>query len=770
MSLVQETIPNFIGGVNQQPDRLKFTNQLRTQKNCFASPVDGLLKRPPTEHIAKLMSDKLVNSFTHTIVKEDEKYKVILTGSDLKVFDLAGNPKTVSFPNGKDYITTDSALNNLGAVSIGDYTFILNKTKITSLKDDLYINNFASSALIFVRQGDYSCDYKIKINDTEVATYSSNSTDIATTKTTTIAADLKADLIAAASLPAAKWSISAMNSVILIKNIANEDFKISVSDSNGDRDIYCFYKETSTKAELPLVSPDGFILKIVGQDSNKADDYFLRFKTTDGSTFGQGGWQECPAPNIKYKIDATTMPHALIRQADGTFKFDVLDWQNRLAGDEDSAKTPSFIGNTINEVLTHKCRLAFLSVDKSIYSDVNDIFSFFKQTTLTELDSDPIDVNSNSKMVDLKHSIPYAGELILISETSEFTIKGDSIFSSKTVSIDLVMEYECSKYCKPVGAGNTVFFPFETGAYAGVREIYTTSSYTIDANNITTQVPNYIPTGVHKMAVSTLNSLLCLLSSNKKDTIYTYKYYYTEQGKIQSSWGEWLFEDCEILNMDFIQNILYLVVQYSDGVYLEKIDLTLTKKDAVGFKTLLDRKIYTNAGVFNGVNTVITLPYIPVNDVMVIDDRGFNIEVLSQATNTITIAGDYSNKNLIVGCKYTAECELPTLFVREQSGTSIKVKEGVLMLRDLTLSYVNSGYFKALVTPLYGDTSTYEFTGIKLGTPTAQLEQIPISDGSFLIPILAKNDEVTITLVNDSYLPSSFIAASWEGDFTVRGQ
>ena len=60
------------------------------------------------------------------------------------------------------------------------------------------------------------------------------------------------------------------------------------------------------------------------------------------------------------------MPHVLIRTADGNFRFtpangtsytisgtsyDVQQWGERVAGDEDTATDPSFVGKKINDIL-----------------------------------------------------------------------------------------------------------------------------------------------------------------------------------------------------------------------------------------------------------------------------------------------------------------------------------------------------------------------------------------------------------------------------------
>lgn len=55
MTLVRDTVANFIGGVSQQPDKLMFPNQSKTLVNYLLSPQTGLKKRPPTEHVNSMI-------------------------------------------------------------------------------------------------------------------------------------------------------------------------------------------------------------------------------------------------------------------------------------------------------------------------------------------------------------------------------------------------------------------------------------------------------------------------------------------------------------------------------------------------------------------------------------------------------------------------------------------------------------------------------------------------------------------------------------------
>lgn len=779
MALVRDTVANFIGGVSQQPDKLMYPNQSKGLVNYLPLPSIGLKDRPPTEHIARLMNPLTVHPLSHTIIKEDEEYEVVIDGKgNIKVFDLKGNEKTVTIDEGcASYITTNKPLKDLFAVTIADYTFILNKTVITALKSDKYPNPYRASALIFVRQGNYTTDHVIRVNDTEVASYTSTS-DLATTKTNKIATELYNGLVN--KLGTTNWNISRSGSVICLQKKDGGAFTIQAEDSNADNDLYCFYKSADAINVLPTVAPNGFILKIVGEDVNKADDYYVQFETSDNSSFGTGSWKECCSPEIEYSINPATMPHALIRQADGTFLFTTIDWTDRGAGDEDSAPTPSFIGNTIQDVFTHKGRLAFLSVDKSIYSDTQDIFSFFKKTTVAELDTDPIDVGSNSKMVLLKHNLPFNEELLLFSETSAFSIKGGDVFSNSTAAIDLTMEYPCSRFVKPINAGGTGFFLFENGDFSRVMEIFITSTYSVDARDVTEQVPSFLPANMYKIAGSTANSLACFLSTNEPNNIYVYNYYYSSEQKAQSAWSKWTFSG-KILNADFHNNWLYLVVQYEDGIYLEKMDFTPKKKEVgLDYQIYLDRKAYVNNGTYSEGrdDTCFEIPYQYTEDMTVVNSKGFPLQVTQQqdvewaGTHKIWVEGNYENETLMIGKVFESRWKLPIIYYRQQTQNGTKVVEGTLMLRDINLCYADTGYFKAIVTPKYSTniTSEFEYTGKITGTDSATLGKISVSSGTFLLPIIARNEEVEIEIVNDGYLPSCYLSMEWLGDLTVRGQ
>lgn len=130
--LVSRAIPALYGGVSQQPDTQRSPIQLDAMVNSWATVVDGIGKRAPTEHIAQLSTLQLEDAYLHLINRDaTERYVVTITDGDLEVYDLNGVKKTVTFPHGKPYLDVPAdrtARDTFACVTVADYTFVLNKT------------------------------------------------------------------------------------------------------------------------------------------------------------------------------------------------------------------------------------------------------------------------------------------------------------------------------------------------------------------------------------------------------------------------------------------------------------------------------------------------------------------------------------------------------------------------------------------------------------------------------------------------------------------
>lgn len=580
------------------------------------------------------------------------------------------------------------------------------------------------------------------------------------------------------------YQVRTSNSTVWIRRTDGKDFKIAVSDTRSNTHTSLCKGTTQRFSDLLTIAPRDFVTEVIGDASSSFDNYYVRFEPMDeNSDFGTGLWKETVKPGIPSKLDAGTMPHGLIRQADGTFTFGKLDWAERACGDEDSAPLPSFVDRTINGLFFYRNRLAFLSEDNVVMSETGEFFNFFVTTVTTMVDSDVIDVAaSNVKSSLLQHAAVFSGGIILFSDQTQFTMEHDTVLANATVSIKPVTEFEADMSAAPVSAGKTVFFATRRGEWGGVREYLTLpdNSDQNDAADVTAHVPRYITGGIFKLICSTNEDLLLVLSRNKRDSIWLYKYYWNGSEKIQSAWSRWDMAGT-VLSGAMFTSKFYCVMEYDDGVWLEVCDFAPAFKDpGEPIEYCLDRKVTEErcmVGPYDQATktTTITLPW-PVREglspLLVTrtaqgQKAGVLLDIVSHDGDTVTVRGDASGKKFFAGIPYRSTYTFSQQAIREESkGNAITT--GRLQLRSMTLNCDDTGYLEMEVTPSFRQTSHYIFTGRELGHGTNVIGNIPLYTGKIKVPVLSLNTQVSIAATSASFLPFALVNASWEGFYNTR--
>lgn len=787
--LVSSTIPNLISGVSQQPWNVRLPTQAEEQVNCQSSVTDFLKRRPATRHLARIRDTPAANGIASHHINRDETEQYIVTAdaSGINVFDLEGNAKTVSVTGtGAAYLAAATAPNrDLRFLTINDYTFVLNRRVAVKTLPDLSPKR-QPEAIVFIKQASYNTTYSINLNGTAYST---------TTEDGVAPADQPADKLSsldicnalAQQLPKETFSVQTSNSTIWIRRHDGGDFTVKVQDSRSNTHTSVCKGKVQRFSDLPTVAPRGFVTEIIGDASSSFDNYFCVFEPSDaGDAFGSGTWKETVKPGIPCKLDPATLPHALIRQADGTFTFGPLEWGERICGDEDSAPFPSFVGRTLNGLFFYRNRLSFLSGENVVMSEVGEFFNFFLTTVTTLVDSDVVDVAaSHTKSSILHHAVTFSGGLLLFSDQSQFVLEHDTVLSNATVSIKPVTEFEASMKAAPVSSGKTVFFATDKGEWGGVREYITLpdNSDQNDASDITAHVPRYVRGNVSRLECSTNEDMLLVLSEEMRTSLWLYKYFWNGSEKIQSAWSRW--DMCgEVLSAAILNTGVYLIMQYGDGVYLEKMDITPGYKDeGETFEYCLDRKITerdVTLGAYDAINktTAITLPYdIPAGYTPVVVTRTGGPEAPGNllrrvdvtGPRTLTVEGpDAHGRKLFIGIPYESSYTFSTFAIREGDSKGNAVTTGRLQLRRLTLNCSNTGFLHMHVTPKFRPTSTYTFTGRELGHGTNIIGAIPLYTGTINFPILSLNTQVEVKVGSDSFLPFALVNASWEGFYNTR--
>jgi hypothetical protein len=549
-------------------------------------------------------------------------------------------------------------------------------------------------------------------------------------------------------------------------NATTTDFFIRTEDDLSGEGLGLLYKEVSALTSLPLNCPNNFKVKIIGDAEIDQDDYYVQFRTANGGDWSEGAWQEAVGFNTVQSFDAATMPLTLVNNGLDSFELKEVSWDSRTVGDNDTNPLPSFVGSKINNIGLFKNRLVLLSGDNIIFSEAGHFFNFFRTTTTTLLDSAPIDVSVNSKLVtNLKSAVGFQENLILFSESAQFALKGGDLLTPRTVSVNPITNFDFTAKTDPLPLGSYIYYPFTRGTFTGVREFTVNASTDVyDSVEVTEHVPAYIPSNIIAMAGTTSEDVIALLSADEKGSLYIYNYFWNNNQKVLSAWSKFTFTG-EVRGIEFMESSLYAVITHNDETNLVEMPLESGLKDAAGYVTHLDSRV--SATVDDGDDTI-TLPYTPEdNSVEVYTTDGLALNCTNSGS-TVTLSNPVSaDTDVWVGIPYTMKYTFSEQLFKAKAGNGKSPSNAAkMMIRNGSLYYADTSYFKVKVTPKFRDTYENVFTPDVVGSST--LGSLSLDSGFYRFPVFTKPQDTTITIENESALPSTFQSAEFESFVHTR--
>ena len=556
---------------------------------------------------------------------------------------------------------------------------------------------------------------------------------------------------------------------IIIQHIgASGDFTLETADGLGGAGIKAVYKRIDALSDLPTKAPNNFVVEVVGDADLNQDNYWVKFTTNSGSDFGEGAWEETVAPNISDGFNVNSMPMTIRSTNLNTLEVVALDYTKRAAGDEETNPNPSFVSKTINDVVFFKNRLGFITDDSVVFSEAGEFFNFYRTTVSSLLDSGPIDITvSSAKVTNLKSATIFQENLMLFADNVQFVMKGGDLFTPKTVSVSPTTNFSLDDSVSPTPLGSYVYFPFTRGSYTGLRELALSgNTETYDAVEVTEHVPAYIPSNIIAMAGTTSEDVIALLSANEKGSLYIYNYFWNNNQKVLSAWSKFTFTG-EIRGIEFIDSTLYAVITNNGETNLVEMPLESGLSDDAGYVTHLDNRVAVT--VTNGSSTI-TLPYTPEdNSVEVYTTDGLKLNctnsgatvTLAQAVNDVDENGDPIDTDVWIGIPYTMKYTFSEQLFKAKAGNGKSPSNAAKMrIRNGSLYYADSAYFKVKVTPKYRDTYENVFTPDVVGSST--IGSLTLGSGFYRFPVFTKPQDTTITIENESALPSTFQSAEFE--------
>jgi hypothetical protein len=533
MPAVQQTVKNYLGGVSTQPDFKKKPDQVKEATNVWIDPAFGLTKRPGSEFIRDIGTEDEFKDCHFFFYNRDqtEQYFCAVKAGSLRVFNALGVEATVTIEDDSlDYLTSNNHF-DYRTLSIQDKTFILNRTiKVTEEPLPVFKRN--RNGTVVIKAVEYAAQYKVNINGTvcSITTADASSDEGINVNVDKILDDLKAK-IDSQNLP-----VSVTKLDISLELVSTNDIKFTLSGSGGRNNdaLETFQDFVRDASEVPNVSIAGRTIK-VENSASEDDDYYL---TYDGTA---DKWVESIAPDASPGLTDSTMPHELISTAANEFTFRKVDWIKRLVGDMNTNPSPSFVDNKINNLLFNNNRLGFLSGPNVVMSRTSAYENFFAKSALTQIDDDPIDLNTNSTIPsNLVHSLPVPQGVLLFSNRQQFLMTADqNIFTPTTTFIRQISNYEVDEDISPVDLGTYQVFVQKTLGYVKVMIMQIPDvNQPPNVVDISKVVAEWIPPNIDRLYTSPVNEVV-MLSSRENNDVYFYRKYNTGSDELMQSWFKW---------------------------------------------------------------------------------------------------------------------------------------------------------------------------------------------------------------------------------------
>lgn len=828
MPLVSQSVASFKGGVSQQPDIIRFPDQVTELINGFPNEVEGLQKRPPTIHIKRVGERVDTSQKKYHVINRDENEQYILQlgSGSFEVFDLNGNARECYFEDdeARKYIESSNPKQSLKAVTVADYTFVLNTEKVVGKVEGTSDGGLSDTSLVYVKNAQYAKAYAIYIEDQYVCGVitpdGGESKQAVQTNTAYIARELyklltqgtsiipsggnvgdKYDNLldqlggrtsmgySRSSFDTSKYNIAMVgDSMISIANKSGTTSpKVFVKDGFGNLNALSYSGKVSAVNKLPPLAPDGYIMQITGEKKSDDDDFYVKW---DDKT---KVWKETVAPRIPFKINPTNMPHAIVREADGRFKLKKLPWVNRGSGDEDTNPDPSFIGKRINDIFFYRNRLGLIADESVILSTTNDFFNFWFKSSAAIADTDPIDVSvSSNRVAILTHAVPFARELMLFSREGQFVLSSDGVMTPKSVKCDQITNFDYNPQVQPIGVGPSIFFINDRVNHSSLMRYYSLQDVSDlkDAEDVSAHVPTYIPKGVTRLSGNTTENVITMVNTTNPNTVFCYKFILKDGESLQQSWFKWVFgyKGTEVVLAEFVDSTIYFLINSPNGLFLEKSQLTGNVVDFADepVRLFMDKKTeytipenakYSDFEDYTEISLKDVYGFVSKHTgeysyyVVTKDGYVWEFKDWDEAEGKLRLYGDHRGQSVFIGISYYFYTVLSKQNIKRgtDNGGVVSEDEGRLQLRYYWFNYSKSGVFDCHVNnEIKNKHFKYTFTGRNLGESRTKLGVNNLYTGKFKFPVQDDNNEVAISVASNTPQPLNIISGGWEGLYIRR--
>ena len=731
------------------------------------------------------------------------------------IFGLPEDP--LYFP---DYYV-DTVRGAISTAAFADTTYIANRAKEIDFTADTIPSpslpaGVGDEAFVWVRQGGYAQRYKVAVtyDDTttevtitgEVTTFLADHTTPLTDTGDTAADDVDPASITTALASVLNTAIGADGTVfgnesLLVIHVdpTFEILSVDVSDSLGDEALVSIHTSVESIDDLPTRFYNR-ILKVTGVAQRAEDDYWVEFVLDDAAADDlAGAWEETGIGGMQTTLDASTMPHVLVRtqdDVDGTatgvpnslfFSFHEPTWSDRLVGDTTTNPAALINEAQVEDIGFYNSRLYLVAGRALILSKLNDPGALFRETVRELLDTDPIQIEvPDSNVSNFHAALPLERALIVFSDSTVYRVEGEPNFTPSTVSAKAVLELTTDADATPRRFGDTLVAFGRANDQTTAYEILvpTESLTTVRWAELSAPAPRYIPAKAAHTAASSASGTVLVVPAGSMGELYVFQQFLTPAGeRVQASWWRYPFpEDAVVISATIVRRRAALVLERNSRITLEFMDIVPLPEDSdLGYPVAIDRRLtqdqLTGAVYDSGTDiTTLTVPYSFSADGLaagagrpvVVTAAGQRPEVATTTATTVGVYGDWENTDLYVGERYdmTVELTRPHYKTFGQDGQIRPFLGGHQRVISLTVRHQNSAHYQVAVQPpLRAESRLVWNTPLGIG---ATLGPAALHDGETRVYVQTSHLDARAVIENPTPFPSRILNAEWQIDVTPR--
>jgi hypothetical protein len=559
--------------------------------------------------------------------------------------------------------------------------------------------------------------------------------------------------------------------------ILNTDKTVAMSSTTAPGTLT---GEVNTLSDLPAATDltTGDIYRIKGIDG-KADDYVIKW---DGTT-----WGETVLPGELIDFDTSTLPYILTRISTNSFSFGASPWTSRISGisgNQGTSRQPSFTGQKISNLFFYKNRLGFLSEDNVIMSQPLEFFNFWRNSSLTTTEADPIDLTASSlDDVSLFAVQPMIQGLVLFGTREQFvmTTGNTSVLTPSTASISSISQYEINNLVEPVLLKDKIYFTAKANSYSRVMSMLTrgdnNSPLVEDVSKIVT---TWLPKDLNRIISSNQNDFIGMFD-NTKNYIYFFKSLSSDSQQPTNTWFKWEMAG-KVIACFMEQDAVQIAVSANGKVNMltayinPNTDSPLVQSnEGVLTNPSLDY-MHTPAKSYNattGLTTLTSSASDPINSEwspVAIETytnnsgNGKFFRLTKVTDTTYTIDEDLTNSTIQFGFTFPYSIDLPKIYYRTGESADFTAS---LTISRMKFAMGKTGAIGFELKPRgsqnFIDVGEIEQSNWYL------LDAAPIDDERmFTLPIHQRNDNFDVRLTSDSPYPVSLLSMTWEGQYSPR--